>query len=600
MNSGRGPIVAAILLGSLAYLCAVGLLTVAAWLIARASEQPPVLTLTVAAVTVRALALGRSGFRYAERLVGHEGAFRGLAALRVQMYEEIERRGPVKTRLLGRGDLLQRVVGDVDAMQDLPLRVVIPWTQAVVVGVVSVGIAGWLLPWAGFALLIGLTLAATVVPAVAMAVARDADRRMAPARGRLAGAMLTALQAAGDLRAVRGTDRAVADLAAADAELEDLALTSARGAGAAAGLLSLIQGVVLVASAAAGVAGVIDGSLEGVLLAVVVLLPLAAFEASLSLPAAALALRRVRASAERLDEFTQSREIDAVERPHGGVARPSASAVATDAASTGLLLKDVEVTWPAAAAPALVGIDLSLKAGERVAVVGPSGSGKSTLASALVGFLSAQGTYCIEGQDARTMTGDDLRSRVGLLTQQAHVFDTSLEANLRLVRPSVGLDELNDVMRRVRLDQWVAELPHGLAQPMGEAGVAMSGGQRQRIGLARMLLADFDWLVLDEPTENLDLDTADSLIDDVFTTTEGTGLILITHRMTDALRCDRVVVLRDGRIETQGSPDEVKLASAWFADALALEREGQRWRSSIRSLPAGLVVGIDDVRPLLV
>jgi ABC-type transport system involved in cytochrome bd biosynthesis fused ATPase/permease subunit len=180
------------------------------------------------------------------------------------------------------------------------------------------------------------------------------------------------------------------------------------------------------------------------------------------------------------------------------------------------------------------------------------------------------------------------------------VFDTSLEANLRLVRPSVGLDELNDVMRRVRLDQWVAELPHGLAQPMGEAGVAMSGGQRQRIGLARMLLADFAWLVLDEPTENLDLDTADSLIDDVFTTTEGTGLILITHRMIDALRCDRVVVLRDGRIETQGSPDEVKLASAWFADALALEREGQRWHSSIRSLPAGLVVGIDDVRPLLV
>jgi ABC-type transport system involved in cytochrome bd biosynthesis fused ATPase/permease subunit len=293
MRRGRGPINGAIVLGALAYLCAVGLLVVAAWLISRASQQPPVLSLTVAAVSVRAFAVGRSGFRYAERLVGHEGAFRGLAELRVEMYEQIERRGPVRTHLLGRGDLLQRVVGDLDAMQDLPLRVVMPWAQAVVAGLVSVLVAWWLLPLAGVALLIGLVLAATLVPSVALAVASDSDRRLAPARGHLSGAMLTALRAAIDLRSMGAQQRAVADLAAADRTLERLSLTSARGAGAAAGLLSLIQGLVLVASAAAGVAGVVEGTLDGVLLAVVVLLPLAAFEASLALPAAALALRRV-------------------------------------------------------------------------------------------------------------------------------------------------------------------------------------------------------------------------------------------------------------------------------------------------------------------
>jgi ATP-binding cassette subfamily C protein CydCD len=516
------------------------------------------------------------------------------------VYEEIERRGPAKTRLLGRGDLLQRVVGDVDAMQDLPLRVVLPWAQAVLVGVVSVGIAGWLLPWAGFALLVGLVLAATVVPAVALATARDADLRLAPARGRLSGAMLTALQAAEDLRAMRGADRAVSDLAAVDSDLEGLALTSARGAGAAAGLLSLIQGIVLVASAAAGIVGVIDGTLDGVLLAVVVLLPLAAFEASLSLPAAALALRRVRASAERLDELAgPSNEPHADRRDDQQ--RGSATDVPPDAARTGgLLLKGADVAWPAAAASSLHGIDLQIAPGERVAIVGPSGSGKSTLASALVGFLDVNGTYRVDGRDAARMTGDELRSKIGLLTQQAHVFDTSLEENLRLVRPSIERAELDDVLERVRLDRWVAELPRGLAQPMGEAGVAMSGGQRQRIGLARMLLADFAWLVLDEPTENLDLETADALTDDVFTTTAGTGLVLITHRMTDAMRCDRIVVLREGRIDAQGTPDEVKLTSDWFAEALATEREGHRWRSSIQSLPAGVVVAIDDVRPLLI
>ena len=306
MGQGRGPIVGAVFLGALAYLCAVGLLTVAAWLIARASQQPPVLTLSVAAVSVRAFAIGRSGFRYAERLVGHEGAFRGLTSLRVQVYQAIEQRGPARTRLLSRGDLLERLVGDVDAMQDLPLRVVLPWAQAVVVGLASVVVAWWLLPLAGVAMLIGLTVAATAVPAVTLAVARDADTRLAPARGRLSGAMLTALRATSDLRAMGAEERAAESLAQADDDLVALQTRSARGAGVAAGLLSLLQGVVLVASAAAGVSAVVAGRLDGVLLAVVVLLPLAAFEASLALPAAALALRRVRASAERLMEVTAS------------------------------------------------------------------------------------------------------------------------------------------------------------------------------------------------------------------------------------------------------------------------------------------------------
>jgi len=581
MDRSRGLISGAVVLGALAYLCAFGLLAVAAWLIARASQQPPVLTLSVAAVSVRAFAIGRSCFRYAERLVGHDGAFRGLGSLRVQLYSKVEQMGPARTRTLGRGDLLQRMVGDVDGMQDFPLRVVLPWAQAVVVGLASVMVAWWLLPWAGVAMLVGLVLAATAVPALAMKVAADSDRAVANARGRLAAGVLAALQASVDLRSIGAAERATASLAHVDGELVDVQLRSSRGGGVAAGLLAFLQGGVVVASAVAGVAGVTSGQLEGVLLAVVVLLPLAAFEASLSLPTAALVLRRVQASAERLVEI-----LDAPTPP----VLPPAADLPSAADAALLTLRHAKVRWPGAAQDALHGVTLSVRRGERVAIVGRSGSGKSTLAAALARFLDVSGDYRIDDVDATHASADGVRCLVGLLGQEAHVFDTTLEQNLRLVRPDIDDADLADVMRRVHLDEWVRDLPRGMDEAMGEGGVRMSGGQRQRIGLARMLLADFPWMVLDEPTENLDVETAGALMQDVFEASRGRGLVLITHRMSDAMQCDRVVVMDEGQVVAEGEPGTVQAESAWFADGLRLEREQQEWQELMASMPIGQIV----------
>lgn len=580
MDRARGRIAAAAALGAVAYVCAIGLLAVAAWLIARASQQPPVLTLTVAAVSVRAFAIGRSVFRYTERLVGHDGAFRGLGSLRVLMYERLERQGPARTGSLGRGDLMQRMVGDVDAMQDLPLRVVLPWTQAGIVAVLSVAVAWWLLPAAGVVMLVGLLVAATAVPALAMRAASDADDRVAGVRGQLSAAVLGALESAIDLRSIGATGSAMRNLAQVDEALVRAQLRSSRGAGLAAGVLVLVQGAVIVASAAAGVVAVADARLDGVLLAVVVLLPLAAFEASLTLPTAALAFRRVRASADRISEV-----LDAP----GSEPRPVTTG-GTVGGSRGLELLGAHVRWPGATRDALHGIDLKVQRGESVAVVGPSGSGKSTVAAALVRFLDVAGTYLLDGVDASAGDADDVRRRVGLLAQEAHVFDTTLEQNLRLVRPDAADAELVDVLERVRLNAWVNGLPRGLDEEMGEGGVRMSGGQRQRIGLARMLLADFDWVVLDEPTENLDTDTSSALMDDIVNSFGDQGLVLITHRMSDAMRCDRVVVLHEGLVAAEGAPAAVLVSSEWFAEGLRLEHENDEWDALASSMPVGQVL----------
>ena len=185
----------------------------------------------------------------------------------------------------------------------------------------------------------------------------------------------------------------------------------------------------------------------------------------------------------------------------------------------------------------LHGLDLDVPAGQRVAVVGPSGCGKTTLAMVLLRFLDpAAGTVTIGGTDITALESDTVRRIIGLCAQDAHIFDSTLEANLRLARPDASPAELRGALAQARLLDWVDSLPGGLATPVGEHGAQLSGGQRQRLALARVLLADFPVVILDEPAEHLDDDTARALTRDLLAATEGRTRLLITHRPVDARR----------------------------------------------------------------
>ncbi|MFC5214035.1 thiol reductant ABC exporter subunit CydD [Streptomyces coerulescens] len=540
----RGRLALALLLGSLALGSAVGLMATSGWLISRASQQPPVLYLMVAVTATRAFGIGRAVFRYAERLVSHDAVLRMLADTRVAVYRRLERLAPAGLRRTRRGDLLSRLVADVDALQDYWLRWLLPAAAATVVSAGAVGFTAWLLPEAGAVLAAGLLAAGLGVPLVTGAVARRAERRLAPARGVLATRVTDLLTGTAELTVAGALPSRTAEARRADGTLTRIASRAATATALGDGLTALISGITVAATALVGAQAVVDGRLSGVTTAVVVLTPLAAFEAVLGMPLAVQYRQRVRKSAERVHEVLDAPEpVREPERPRKAPASPFPVAV-----------RGLTARHAGQERDALAGLDLTLEEGRRIAVVGPSGSGKTTLAQALLRFLDADaGSYTLGGVDAYALDGDDVRRLVGLCAQDAHLFDSSVRENLLLARKDATEADLRDALGRARLLDWVDGLPDGLDTLVGEHGARLSGGQRQRLALARALLADFPVLVLDEPAEHLDLPTADALTADLLAATEGRTTLLITHRLAGLEAVDEVVVLDEGRAVQRGT-----------------------------------------------
>ncbi|MEW6224112.1 MAG: thiol reductant ABC exporter subunit CydC [Chloroflexota bacterium] len=503
----------------------IGLAATSAWLISKAAEQPPILTLMVAVTAVRAFGIARGVLRYAERLAAHDAAFRVLGELRGTMYTRLARLAPAGLAELRSGDLLARLVGDVDGLADLWLRVLLPYGSLAVIGAATVALVGWLVPAAGIALAGGLLVAAVGAPLAAAAVARRAERTLAPARGALADAALDLLRGAPEILATGAGPRAIADVAAVDARLAAAERRSALGAGVGGLVAGLAAGASTWLALLLGIVAVREGSLGGVALAVVALTPIAIHEVMAPLVAAARQLPGLAASAARV--------VDVIRRPDP-VAEPREPRAVPDGPLR-LRARGLRLRYPGATVDAAGPLDLDVAAGARVLVTGPSGSGKSTIAAACLRFLEpAAGSLELVGErgavDVREVAGDDVRRAVGLCEQDPHVFDATVADNLRLAHPGASDHELESALAAARLLDWVRSLPDGLATPVGEHGSRLSGGQRQRIALARALLADVRILVLDEPTEHLDEPTARAFMADLDAAAAGRTLLVLTHR----------------------------------------------------------------------
>ncbi|MFI0964379.1 thiol reductant ABC exporter subunit CydD [Streptomyces sp. NPDC021080] len=560
---GRGPLSLALLLGSLALGSAVGLMATSGWLISRASQQPPVFYLMVAVTATRTFGIGRAVFRYAERLVSHDAVLRMLADTRVAVYRRLERLAPAGLRTTRRGDLLSRLVTDVDALQDYWLRWLLPAGAAALVSAASVGFTAWLLPEAGAVLAVGLLAAGAGVPLVTGAVARRAERRLAPARGALATQVTDLLTGTAELTVAGALPARTARTRQADRVLTGIASRAATATALGDGLTALVCGLTVAATALVGAQAVAAGRMHGVLMAVVVLTPLAAFEAVMGLPLAVQYRQRVRKSAERVYEVLDAADpVREPEQPRPAPASPFP-----------LRVSGLRARHAGQDRDALAGLDLTLEQGRRIAVVGTSGAGKTTLAQVLLRFLDPEaGTYTLGGADTRAMDGDAVRRLVGLCAQDAHLFDSTVRENLLLARKDATEAALRDALGRARLLDWVDDLPDGLDTLIGEHGARLSGGQRQRLALARALLADFPVLVLDEPAEHLDLPTADALTADLLAATKGRTTLLITHRLAGLDAVDEVIVLARGGVVQRGAFAELSAVQGPLREMVERER----------------------------
>jgi thiol reductant ABC exporter CydC subunit len=549
----RGRLLIAAAAGALGTGCGVALLAVSGYLLARASQHPNVGALAVAVVAVRALSLGRGVFRYGERLASHDVAIRVLARMRVTIWRRLESLAPSGLAAFRSGDLLARLVGDVDATQELFVRGVILPLAAAAVGTAAVLACLILLAPAGLVLALGLLMGAIVVPASGLAAARSAARQTAPARGTLGSAVTDLLAGAPDLQAFGATGVALDRTTAAGRELTALARRNSAASALGAGLAALAAGLTLCAVAAAGAAAAASGTLGRVPLAVLVLTALAAFEAVHGLPAAVLELAGARASARRIAEV--------MDAPDPVVDPPTPRELRAGGRAVTVALRDARVRYRPDGPLALDGVSLDVPPGRRIALVGPTGAGKSTVAAVLLRFVSlASGCVTLDGHDLASYRADDVRTAIGGCPQDPHLFDASIRDNLRLAQPDADDEQLAAVAARAGLLDWIDALPDGMDTQVGQGGTAISGGQRQRIAVARALLADPAVLILDEPTAHVDADSRDSLVTDLLAAAGGRSVLLITHDLAGLDQVDEVIVLEAGRVVQRGT--HVRLVDA--------------------------------------
>ncbi|MBY4209684.1 ATP-binding cassette domain-containing protein [Rhodococcus fascians] len=497
-------VVLAVLAGVATLGSALALAALSAWLITRAWQMPPVLDLSVAVVAVRALGISRGVFRYLERLTTHDVALRGTTAARTRIYERLANgNGAVALR---RGDVLARTGADVDVLGDVVIRAVVPICVSVLMMLAAVGLLAGIAPAAASILAVALLIAGVGAPILAARSARIAEEAGAEADVRFAETAVRALDHAAELRVARRLDATLAeaevaahdsvvarDRAARPSALADAAQPLAIGAS--------VIGSLLIGIGLYGPDGGTAGGMTPMALAIIVLVPLAAFEATAALPAAAIALMRGRIAATRIMTM-----LDA--------APPHVSG-SLNGSFRGLHSCPTPAT--------------NFRAHARSAIIGPSGSGKTTMLRALAVEF---------GSDA------------ALFAEDAHLFDTSILENLRVVRGDVDEDQATQALRRVGLGPWLDALPQGVHTTLIGGAQAVSGGERRRLLLARALLSTAPVVLLDEPTEHLDRISGERILRELLTTDDGLfgaerTVVVVTHQLPENTDADQVIDLGD-------------------------------------------------------
>ncbi len=513
----RRHFIGATMLGAAAEVCTLGLAGVAAWLIVKASGQPDLAELSVAILAVRTFGVGKGVFRYGERLATHDAGLRALGEIRAAVIDRLADIAPAGVPGWGRGDLLQRVVADIDRLLELFVRVLGPLLAVAVTAVGAALITVMLDPGAGVVLLIALTVVGLVVPALTIAGESGIGPALAETRGRLGSHVLRYTETLDHLVANRLGAPVRRSIDDTDRELDTLFTRRTRlrlvggAATAAAPLLTVVATLAVVGPSAS--------SISAPVLGVIILWPLAIMELVGTSNEAAATVPSIAAAAHRVTTVLDTPD------PVGTPMTPR------DVGTTpNVELDHLTARWPAATRDALGPVSVQVPYRSHIAITGPSGSGKSTLAAVLVGFLPPdRGGYRIDRTDSADVDGVVLRERVTWIEQLPWLADSTVRENLRIADADASDDAMLTTLRAVDLDTWLARLPHGLDTRIGRGGSGMSGGEAQRLALSRVLLADHRIVVLDEPTANLDARTARQVLSTVLRRCDDRTTILLGH-----------------------------------------------------------------------
>lgn len=563
LGAHRGGVAVAVLLGVSTMASNIGLLSLAAFLIAAAALKPALVTLSVPIYLVRLCGVSRGFARYGERMVSHSVTFRLLTDLRTWFYERLEPLAPARLLEHRSGDLLDRIVQDVDELQNIYLRIFSPILVAAVTVLATFALFYIFSPLLAFVAL-GFLLAAGIgVPLLVNALASGLGRRQISLRSELNAQLVDGIQGVQDILAFGAASNQQEKVSRINREISRTQRRMALIGGLQNSLADLLANLAVVTLLVLAVPLVGSGAIRGVYLAFLALVILSSFEAITPLGDAFRFLGRSLESGRRLFEVVDA-EPD-VKDPADPITVPE---------EPGLEFRNVSFSYREGEPPALEDVSFELAPGSHVAVVGPSGAGKSTLTRLALRFWDrSSGEVRVGERDVRGYAQEELRERMGLVAQDTHIFNGTLRYNLLLARPDATEAKLARALETAQLDDFVESLPKGLDSWVGEQGLRLSGGERQRLAVARALLKDAPLLILDEPTANLDAVTEAELMSAIEELMRERATLLITHRLVGLERMDEILVLDEGRVAERGTHTELMRAGGLYSRMVEVQRE---------------------------
>ena len=546
LRGSWGWVALSVLLGTLTIGANISLMGTSAWLISTAALHPSIAALEVAIVGVRFFGISRAVFRYTERLVSHNVTFRLLAQLRVWFYKKLEPLAPARLMDYRSGDLLSRIVGDIETLENFYVRVVSPPLVALVIGAGTAIFLASFYPLLAAVLLsffLGLGL---LLPLSSLLFGRKPGKALITLRADLNTRLVDGIQGLADILAYGSAENHAAQIALTGQEYGLAQKRMARISGFHSGLSTFLTNLGLWMVVYLTIPQVTDRHVAGPMLATLALLTLASFEAVNPLPLAAQMWESVRAAAGRLFEIV---DADPVVRDELSVTSEKSSFTRHD-----VEVDKLSFSYPGQTVPAIQDISFKLKSGKSLAIVGPSGAGKSTLVNLLLRFWEySSGDIRLGGESLHGLEQDEVRARCTVVSQSSYLFNTSIHENLRLARPSASQEEIEGAARQAQIHEFIMGLSKGYGTFIGEQGLRLSGGERQRIAIARALLKEAPILILDEPSANLDPLTEKLVLATLFGVMKGKTSLLITHRLVGLENVDKILVMEHGRIVERGT-----------------------------------------------
>ena len=565
LSAFRWLVALAILLGSLMIASNMLLLGMAAYLIAAAALGPLLAILTIPIYIVRLMSVSRAGSRYAERVVAHNVTFRLLAQLRTWVYRRLEPLAPAYLHKQRSGDMLTRIVADVDELQNVYLRIVSPIIVAIIISLLTFALFSIFSPVLAWDAVAFLIITGCGVPLLSGILTRGLGKRQLAIRGELNAQIVDGIQGVQDLLAYGQAATQLRSVATLEKKLDQIQQRMAVIAGLQQALNDLLMNLALWSLLILAIPLVVAKAIAGVYLAFLALVILASFEAVQPLAEAFQKLGHSVAAGERLFKVTDTNPQ--VQEPVAPLPVPS-----NTPGRFSLEFDHVHFAYQSDEGEVVHDISFEVSTGKRVAIVGASGAGKSTLVNLALRFWDPdKGTIRLNGRDLRQYALGDLRGLIGVVSQDTYLFNDTMRGNLLLARPEASDSEIEQALEQAQLTGFIQQLPKGLATWVGEQGLRLSGGERQRLAIARALLKDAPLLVLDEATANLDPMTEHTLLDALDMLMQGRTTLVITHRLVRMERMDEILVLDEGSIRERGTHEQLLRSGGLYQQMVQLQ-----------------------------